>query len=45
MSPAEMALALERHATSKLPDDRIEAVTTLGFAAKRCRRSQASPGS
>ena len=31
MSPAEMALALERHATSKLPDDRIEAVTTLGF--------------
>ena len=31
MSPAEMALALERHATSKLPDDRIEAVSTLGF--------------
>ncbi|WP_294319895.1 DNA mismatch repair endonuclease MutL [uncultured Sphingomonas sp.] len=31
MGPAEMALALERHATSKLPDDRIEAVTTLGF--------------
>ncbi len=31
MSPADMALALERHATSKLPDDRIEAVTTLGF--------------
>ncbi|MGK6320223.1 DNA mismatch repair endonuclease MutL [Sphingomonas sp. DT-204] len=31
MSPAEMALALERHATSKLPDDAIEAVTTLGF--------------
>ena len=31
MSPAEMALALERHATSKLPDDAIEAVETLGF--------------
>jgi len=31
MSPPEMALALERHATSKLPDDRIEAVETLGF--------------
>src|SRR5690606_15213522 len=31
MGRAEMALALERHATSKLPDDLIEAVTTLGF--------------
>ncbi|MGZ8997548.1 MAG: DNA mismatch repair endonuclease MutL [Allosphingosinicella sp.] len=31
MNPAEMTLALERHATSKLPDDIIEAVTTLGF--------------
>ena len=31
MGPADMALALERHATSKLPDDRIEAVATLGF--------------
>lgn len=31
MTPTEMALALERHATSKLPDDAIEAVTTLGF--------------
>jgi DNA mismatch repair protein MutL len=31
MSPEEMALALERHATSKLPDDAIEAVSTLGF--------------
>jgi len=31
MAPDEMALALERHATSKLPDDAIEAVTTLGF--------------
>lgn len=31
MTPADMALALERHATSKLPDDAIEMVTTLGF--------------
>ncbi|HJQ17759.1 MAG TPA: DNA mismatch repair endonuclease MutL [Allosphingosinicella sp.] len=31
MAPAEMALALERHATSKLPDDAIETVATLGF--------------
>ena len=31
MAPAEMALALERHATSKLPNDAIEAVTSFGF--------------
>ncbi|MFZ1742167.1 MAG: DNA mismatch repair endonuclease MutL, partial [Pontixanthobacter sp.] len=31
MSPGQMALALERHATSKLPDEAIEQVTTLGF--------------
>jgi DNA mismatch repair protein MutL len=31
MSPPDMALALERHATSKLPDDAIERVVTLGF--------------
>jgi len=31
MSPAEMALSLERHATSKLPDDRIEEVASFGF--------------
>lgn len=31
MSPADMALALERHATSKLPDEDIELVSTLGF--------------
>lgn len=31
MEPADLALALERHATSKLPDDAIEAVSTLGF--------------
>ncbi len=31
MTPADMALALERHATSKLPDECIESVGTLGF--------------
>lgn len=31
MDSADMALALERHATSKLPDDAIENVATLGF--------------
>jgi DNA mismatch repair protein MutL len=31
MSPAEMALALERHATSKLASDDLERVETLGF--------------
>lgn len=31
MSMDEMALALERHATSKLPDEAIEMVATLGF--------------
>ena len=31
MIPADMHLALERHATSKLPDDAIELVTSFGF--------------
>lgn len=31
MDAAEMELALERHATSKLPDEAIEQVATLGF--------------
>ena len=31
MDPAEMMLALERHATSKLPHEAIESVVTLGF--------------
>jgi DNA mismatch repair protein MutL len=31
MAAGEIALALERHATSKLPDDAIESVTTMGF--------------
>jgi DNA mismatch repair protein MutL len=31
MTPEEIGLALERHATSKLPGDDLESVTTLGF--------------
>ena len=31
MATSEMALALERHATSKLPDEHIEDVTSFGF--------------
>jgi DNA mismatch repair protein MutL len=31
MTPQDMAFALERHATSKLPDEAIEQVVTLGF--------------
>lgn len=31
MSADDIALALERHATSKLPDEAIELVSTLGF--------------
>jgi len=31
MSPDEMCLALERHATSKLPDDSIDHITSFGF--------------
>ncbi|MBS0483193.1 MAG: DNA mismatch repair endonuclease MutL [Proteobacteria bacterium] len=31
MTADEIALALERHATSKLPDEHIELVSTLGF--------------
>src|SRR5215210_6819134 len=31
MAPAQMALALERHATSKLPDGAIDRVTSFGF--------------
>ena len=31
MAPEDMALALERHATSKLPEDSIDRVTSFGF--------------
>jgi len=31
MTPAEMELAIERHATSKLPEDRLDRIATLGF--------------
>ena len=31
MTPDEMELAVERHATSKLPEDRLDRIATLGF--------------
>jgi DNA mismatch repair protein MutL len=31
MSPEELALAVQRHATSKLPDDDLVRISTLGF--------------
>jgi len=31
MSPDDLALAVERHATSKLPDGDLGAIATLGF--------------
>ena len=31
MSPDDMRLSLERHATSKLPDEAIDRVTSFGF--------------
>ncbi|MBA4790799.1 MAG: DNA mismatch repair endonuclease MutL [Rhizobiales bacterium] len=31
MGPGDLALAVERHATSKLPDDDLLAISTLGF--------------
>ena len=34
MSPGDIALALERHATSKLSDEAIENVVTMGFRGK-----------
>jgi len=31
MDPSEIELAVERHATSKLPEDRLDRIATLGF--------------
>ena len=44
MAPAELALALERHATSKLPDDDLVRIRRSGSAARRWQHSRASAG-
>ena len=41
----ELALAVERHATSKLPDDDLVHIPPSASAARRCRRSARSAGS
>ena len=38
MRREDLALAVERHATSKLPDDDVLHISFLGFRGKRCRR-------
>ncbi len=45
MNADELFLAVERHCTSKLPDDELLRICIVwGFAAKRCRRSAPSAG-
>ncbi len=36
MGPDDLALAIERHATSKLPEGRLDSIRTLGFVARPC---------
>ena len=44
MTAEELALAVERHCTSKLPDDDLCASPRSAFAARPCRRSARSAG-
>lgn len=43
MSRDELPVAVQRHATSKLPDDDLFQITHFGFRAKRCPLSEPSP--
>ena len=45
MTPEELTLAVERHATSKLPGDDLTHIATLDSAARRCLPSAPSGGS
>ena len=42
MSPDELRLAVERHCTSKLPDDDLTDIRTLGFRGEALRRAVAT---
>ncbi len=44
MTRADLSLSVERHATSKLADEDLVAIDTLGFTARRCRRLAPSRG-
>ena len=44
MSADELALCVLRHATSKLTDETLVRITTLGFRERRCRRLARRPG-
>ena len=39
MEPADLALAVERHATSKLAGDDLDSISTLGFRGEEIGRA------
>ena len=43
MAPDALALAVQRHCTSKLADDHLIRIATLGFRGKRCPPSAPRP--
>jgi DNA mismatch repair protein MutL len=45
MTRADLALSVDRHATSKLAGDDLMAIDTLGFRGRRCLRSARWHGS
>ena len=45
LDEADLALSVERHATSKLPDGDLMQIATFGFRGRRCPRSPRCRGS